>query len=98
MPDEAWKASAVLGRNYPDTYWYRQSLRLLLAEQRKTGMWTAAGPHAVDTGGGSANAYPERSSTAYPTKGSKAAKPPKAPKAPGPKSNSYPAKSPTTGE
>jgi outer membrane protein assembly factor BamD len=99
MPDEAWKASAVLGRNYADTYWYRQSLRLLLAEQRHTGMWTAAGPRAaVDTGGTSANAYPERSSTSYPTKGSKAAKPPKAPKAPGPKPNSYPAKSPPSGE
>jgi outer membrane protein assembly factor BamD len=30
VPEEARKAAAVLGRNYPDTYWYRQSLRLLL--------------------------------------------------------------------
>jgi outer membrane protein assembly factor BamD len=30
LPDEARKTAAVLGRNYPDTYWYRQSLRLLL--------------------------------------------------------------------
>ncbi len=30
VPEEAKKAAAVLGRNYPDTYWYRQSLRLLL--------------------------------------------------------------------
>ena len=30
VPDEARKTAAVLGRNYPDTYWYRQSLRLLL--------------------------------------------------------------------
>ncbi|HEX8842311.1 MAG TPA: outer membrane protein assembly factor BamD [Sphingomicrobium sp.] len=29
VPQEAEKAAAVLGRNYPDTYWYRQSLRLL---------------------------------------------------------------------
>ena len=29
IPEEAWKAAAVLGRNYPETYWYRQSLRLL---------------------------------------------------------------------
>jgi outer membrane protein assembly factor BamD len=29
IPQEAWKAAAVLGRNYPGTYWYRQSLRLL---------------------------------------------------------------------
>ena len=44
LPDEAWKASAVLGRNYATTYWYRQSLRLLHDEQRKTGMWTASAP------------------------------------------------------
>ena len=37
IPSEAWAASAVLGRNYPDTYWYRQSLRLLREEQQKTG-------------------------------------------------------------
>ena len=37
IPDEAWKASAVLGKNYPGTYWYRQSLRLLRAEQSHTG-------------------------------------------------------------
>jgi len=30
VPDEARKTAAVLGRNYPDTYWYRQSLRLML--------------------------------------------------------------------
>jgi outer membrane protein assembly factor BamD len=44
LPDEAWKAAAVLGRNYSETYWYRQSLRLLHSEQRKTGMWTASAP------------------------------------------------------
>jgi len=37
IPEEAWKASAVLGRNYPGTYWYRQSLRLLEQERRRTG-------------------------------------------------------------
>lgn len=37
IPQEAWKASSTLGRNYPETYWYRQSLRLLRAEQQKTG-------------------------------------------------------------
>lgn len=37
IPAEAWKASAVLGKNYPETYWYRQSLRLLREEQQKTG-------------------------------------------------------------
>ena len=30
VPDEARKTAAVLGRNYPNSYWYRQSLRLLL--------------------------------------------------------------------
>ena len=38
--DLRW-ASAVLGKNYPGTYWYRQSLRLLLKEQKQTGLWTA---------------------------------------------------------
>jgi len=37
IPDEAWKAAAVLGKNYPGTYWYRQSRRLLRAEQSHTG-------------------------------------------------------------
>ena len=70
MPEEAWKASAVLGKNYPETYWYRQSLRLLRSEQRRTGMWTAQAPQpgavtspAADTPrapqGPKANAYPE---------------------------------------
>jgi outer membrane protein assembly factor BamD len=30
LPEEAKKAAAVLGKNYPETYWYRQSLRLML--------------------------------------------------------------------
>ena len=30
VPDEARRAAAVLGKNYPNSYWYRQSLRLLL--------------------------------------------------------------------
>ncbi len=36
IPDAAWKASAVLGKNYPETYWYRQSLRLLIDERNHT--------------------------------------------------------------
>ena len=44
LPDEARRVAAVLGRNYPDSFWYRQSLRLLISEQKKTGMWTAEGP------------------------------------------------------
>ena len=34
IPDEAYKAAAVLGKNYPETYWYRQSLRLLIKDQQ----------------------------------------------------------------
>jgi outer membrane protein assembly factor BamD len=67
IPDEAWKASAVLGKNYPETYWYRQSLRLLHAEQKQTGMWTASAPKpgtvtSEPTKGdseGKANSYPQ---------------------------------------
>jgi outer membrane protein assembly factor BamD len=42
LPDEAHKAAAVLGRNYPGTYWYRQSLRLLIKEQKQTQQRTAS--------------------------------------------------------
>ena len=35
IPDEARKSAAVLGANYPGTYWYRQSLRLLIKEQNQ---------------------------------------------------------------
>jgi outer membrane protein assembly factor BamD len=44
LPDEARKVAAVLGKNYPESFWYRQSLRLLISEQKHTGMWTAEGP------------------------------------------------------
>jgi len=44
LPDEARRVAAVLGKNYPESYWYRQSLRLLIAEQKHTGIWTAEGP------------------------------------------------------
>ena len=36
VPEEAQKAGAVLGRNYPESYWYRQSLKLLGQENRLT--------------------------------------------------------------
>ncbi len=36
IPDEARKSAAVLGRNYPESYWYKQSLKLLNSEQRQT--------------------------------------------------------------
>jgi outer membrane protein assembly factor BamD len=35
IPEEARKAAAVLGKNYPDSFWYRQSLRLLIKEQQQ---------------------------------------------------------------
>jgi outer membrane protein assembly factor BamD len=95
LPEEAWKSAAVLGRNYPDTFWYRQSLRLLMKERQHTGMWTASGPaamredQAASYDRGSATAYPDRNAAAYPDK---AAQPPKAQKPPKPKTNptSYP--------
>jgi outer membrane protein assembly factor BamD len=34
VPQEAYKAAAILGKNYPESYWYRQSLRLLIADQK----------------------------------------------------------------
>ena len=35
IPEEARKTAAVLGANYPGSYWYRQSLRLLLQHERQ---------------------------------------------------------------
>ena len=51
IPDEAWKTAAVLGKNYPGTYWYRQSLRLLAAERNHTRgrAFTAAEAQAAPT-------------------------------------------------
>jgi len=42
IPDEAHKTAAVLGRNYPESYWYKQSLKLIDAEQRHTQSRTAS--------------------------------------------------------
>ncbi len=42
-PVEAYKTAAVLGKNYPQNFWYRQSLRLLLAYEKrhpKQAAWT----------------------------------------------------------
>jgi outer membrane protein assembly factor BamD len=84
LPDEAWKSAAVLGRNYADTFWYRQSLRLLRKEQQQTGMWTAAGPKA---GGNDEADLP--SATSYPGQ-AKATSSPKPAKPKGPPANAYP--------
>jgi outer membrane protein assembly factor BamD len=35
IPDEARKSAAVLGANYPESYWYKQSLKLLDQQQRR---------------------------------------------------------------
>jgi outer membrane protein assembly factor BamD len=42
MPQEAQKAGAVLGRNYPETFWYKQSLRLLGRENKQVDRRTAS--------------------------------------------------------
>ena len=42
VPEEAQKAAAVLGRNYPETYWYRQSLKLLGKGNRQVQRRTAS--------------------------------------------------------
>ena len=54
VPEEAQKAGAVLGRNYPESYWYRQSLRLLEKERQRTGgrAFAATAPAAPATQGG----------------------------------------------
>jgi outer membrane protein assembly factor BamD len=42
VPAEAQKAAAVLGRNYPESSWYKQSLKLLGQESRQTQRRTAS--------------------------------------------------------
>ncbi|WP_308514751.1 outer membrane protein assembly factor BamD [Sphingomonas flavescens] len=42
VPAEAQKAAAVLGRNYPESSWYKQSLKLLGQENRQTQRRTAS--------------------------------------------------------
>jgi outer membrane protein assembly factor BamD len=42
VPQEAQKAAAVLGRNYPESFWYKQSLRLLGRENRQVERRTAS--------------------------------------------------------
>src|SRR5206468_12316629 len=88
LPDEARKTAAVLGKNFPDTYWYRQSLRLLIAEQHHTGMWTVAGAPAPEIGAAGMGSTPDRSAISYPHgKAQKAS----TKKTSGRKSSSYPA-------
>src|SRR4051794_23367400 len=42
MPTEAQKAGAVLGRNYPESMWYKQSLKLLGQENKQVSRRTAS--------------------------------------------------------
>ena len=42
VPEEAQKTAAVLGRNYPESSWYKQSLKLLGQENRQTQRRTAS--------------------------------------------------------
>jgi outer membrane protein assembly factor BamD len=42
IPEEAQKSAAVLGRNYPESYWYKQSLRLLGRENKQSQRRTAS--------------------------------------------------------
>ena len=42
MPEEAQKAGAVLGRNYPESSWYKLSLRLLGRENKQVQRRTAS--------------------------------------------------------
>ena len=42
VPEEAQKAAAVLGRNYPESSWYKQSLKLLGQENRQAQRRTAS--------------------------------------------------------
>jgi outer membrane protein assembly factor BamD len=42
VPEEAQKAGAVLGRNYPESSWYRQSLKLLGQENKQVQRRTAS--------------------------------------------------------
>ena len=42
VPEEAQKAGAVLGRNYPESFWYKQSLKLLGQENKQTQRRTAS--------------------------------------------------------
>jgi outer membrane protein assembly factor BamD len=89
LPDEARKASVVLGANYPDTYWYRQSLRLLIKERDHIkGRTYVADAQSPGAGGSSAASYPQSGSTK--PNGSKPAKASKPPKPQGPKASSYP--------
>ena len=87
LPDEAFKAAAVLGANYADTFWYRQSLRLLIKERQHTQgkAYVEEGEQPSAANYRSSTSYPERNATTP-----KAARPPKPPKPQAPPATRYP--------
>ncbi len=68
IPNEALKSAAVLGKNYPESYWYRQSLRLLQKgrnqEERLAGL--PNGGRAIGYSAAAPSAKPRGSSTRFP--------------------------------
>ncbi len=64
MPEEAFRAASVLGANYPDTFWYRQALRLLIKHQGRYGTVTENGvvlpPPGGRRSGPGATSYPQK--------------------------------------
>ena len=70
VPEEALKAAAILGRNYPESYWYRQSLRILLKgrklEERVTSLPNAGRTTRYKAVSAPAPAKPAAPATSYP--------------------------------
>ena len=70
VPEEAWKAAAVLGKNYPESYWYRQSLRILLKgrklEERLASLPNAGRTTRYKAGSTPAPQKPAVPATSYP--------------------------------
>jgi outer membrane protein assembly factor BamD len=72
VPAEAWKAAAVLGRNYASSPWYKQALRLINQEKQKTnGRAFAAGGAPVGSPVTAAPATAAKSKNAKPATNSK---------------------------
>jgi outer membrane protein assembly factor BamD len=76
IPEEARKSAAVLGANYPATFWYRQSLRILIRDRDHLG-----GRTAVSSYGGTPTAsQPQAPKAATSPQGAKATSYPQPPK------------------
>jgi outer membrane protein assembly factor BamD len=69
IPAEAYKSAAVLGRNFPDSFWYKQALRLLNQAKRDTGGKAfAAGGGPVGTAVTAPAATPAKATARKPAK------------------------------